>query len=72
MKSWQEQKDMIEAEIAKFPATFKLRAFPGEEFFIKASDSFVQDDGEIQLYVHGPHGALARGTATELRKEIVK
>ena len=72
MKSWQEQQELIAAAISRFPPTFKLRAFPGEEFWIKPSDCFVQDDGQVQLYVHGPKGALARGLEAELRREIVK
>lgn len=63
------------AAIKTFPATFQLRAFPGETFRIGASSSYVNDSGTLMLYTEiqkdGKWLSFAKGTISELQKEIV-
>jgi len=64
--------------IAQFPATFGLRAFPGEVFQISVRDSYESDfpkPGTIYLYTQRKDGdrwlSFAKGTPQELRAEVV-
>ncbi len=70
-----EKMQAIRKEIAKFPAEFSLRAFPGEKFKIVESQSYMED-GKILLYVYGFRNgewlAFAKGTPEELQAQIVK
>jgi hypothetical protein len=65
----------INAAIAQFPATFGLRAYPGETFRIGIAQSYINDAGEIMLYTQrqtaGEWLDFAKGTAHELRLELV-
>ena len=67
--------DKIKAAIARFPATFGLRAFPGNLFRIGERESYVSTGGAVMLYtqrlVDGRWQDFAKGTEAELRREIV-
>jgi hypothetical protein len=72
--------EQVEQAMAEFPKEFGLRGFPGKVFSISASASYVNAEG-VQLYVHikdekaAPDrcwSAWAKGTARELRSQIVK
>lgn len=64
----------IQDEIAKFPAKFGLRAFPGDTFQISPAASF-KSGNQILLYVYIQQGngwaAFSKGTPAELRSQIV-
>jgi len=70
-----EAKQMVAEAAAGFPATFGLRAFPGDTFRVSLAHSYVNDSGQVQLYTEVRKGnewlSFAKGTAHELRKEIV-
>lgn len=67
----------IQAAIEKFPALFGLRAFPGKIFRISRIHSYISENRVI-LYteVRDADGvrfwSFAKGTAAELRPEIVE
>lgn len=64
----------IEILADTFPATFGLRAFPGKVFKIGRQSSYISE-GRVILYTQVQDGDrwldFAKGTASELRKEIV-
>lgn len=64
-----------EQVIARFPATFGLRAFPGKTFRISAQASYVNDSGTLQLYTQvlrdGQWLDFAKDSEKELRAELV-
>ena len=68
--------DRVKAEAAKFPATFGLRAFPGQKCTINESASY-ESRGEVLLYTFtvptdGSKGlAFAKGTPRELLREVL-
>jgi hypothetical protein len=68
------EKKLAEA-VASFPATFGLRAFPGDVFRVGPHSSYVNDSGEPTLYTEVRRGdqwlSFAKGTPAELRCEIV-
>lgn len=68
------QQKLAEA-IASFPATFGLRAFPGDTFRVSTPSSYVNDSGEPTLYTEVKRGerwlSFAKGTPAELRREII-
>ena len=60
----------IRDEIAKFPETFGLRAFPGDRFSLNESASYVSC-GTLMLYVFTDEGqAFCKGTPAELQREV--
>ena len=60
----------IRDEIAKFPETFGLRAFPGDRFSLNESASYVSG-GTTMLYVFTAEGlAFCKGTPAELRRVV--
>jgi hypothetical protein len=77
-----DQQQIIDRLIATFPATFGLRAFPGKIFRISASASYFPsfddtDPNKALLYTqlqlpNGEWSDWAKGTAPELRAQIVK
>lgn len=78
--SWSEQGPAVTAAIARFPATFGLRAFPGKTFKISAGASYFGDgeNGEPILYTYVFNEgegkgwmACAKGTESELRGQMV-
>ena len=71
---YQEQQKQLDAAIARFPATFGLRAFPGRTFRIEPAASWFGDNGPV-LYVYaldssGSWLAFSKGSEAELKKEI--
>lgn len=68
-----------QAAIAKFPAEFGLRAFPGERFKISPQASYFSDypaPNTLYLYTYiqksdGGWSSFSKGTANELRGQIV-
>lgn len=78
MKSVQENETAVKAAMAEFPATFGLRAFPGDVFRIGERQSYVNDSGVVMLYTQRYDVTreqwmdFAKGTAGELRREVVK
>lgn len=73
---WTEQRRMVEAAAAEFPAEFGLRAFPAERFRINIADSYVNDDLTVMLYLGIKKAdqwpAFGKGTIAELKREITK
>ena len=79
-----EEKTMIEKAASAFPAEYGLRAFPGRRFRISIEDSYLAyESGDDQppvilLYTHvfsderGEWLAFAKGTPSELRKEVTE
>lgn len=65
---------LVRAEIAKLPATFGLRAYPGHVFRVSEHDSYINDFGVMMLYTEindcGKWKSFAKGTAVELKAEI--
>lgn len=70
----------IRDEIAKFPAVFGLRTFPGDVFRISEASSFETTDRKgnpvIQLYTErlcpdGTWRSFCKGTPRELRWVVV-
>jgi hypothetical protein len=79
----EQAREMVDQAIAEFPETFGLRAFPGDVFKLSSQASYVNDGGQVQLYTmikkedaKSPTGycwlSFAKGTANELRREIVR
>jgi hypothetical protein len=75
--SFSEERELIEAAIARFPAEFKLPGLkPGQKARISKMASFVDDSGGLQLYtqVYFPDRDAwldyARGTESELRSNM--
>ncbi len=65
-------REKIAEAAAQFPERFGLRSFPGGLFTINESASYVDSDGEVQLYVYTDRGAaFAKGTVEELRAVAV-
>ena len=69
-------RDRVTDAAIDFPAAFGLRDFPGQTFSIMLADSFVGNDGSVQLYVYaelddGSWRAFARGTPEELWAQVV-
>jgi len=57
---------------AQFPEVFGLRSFPGGLFRINVRSSYVDSNGELQLYVYTDRGAaFAKATVEELRGLVV-
>jgi hypothetical protein len=70
--------DPIAAEIANFPPTFGLRAYPGDVFRISRTASYFSDYpalGTLYLYTQVRRGDqwldFCKGTSAELRAQIV-
>lgn len=68
------QENRIKTEIAKFPAEFGMRAYPGERFKISFTASYFSDS-TLYLYTVVKRGdawaSFCKGTASELRGQIV-
>jgi hypothetical protein len=65
------ERDLIQAAVARFPATFGLKAFPGEVFHIREAQSFLDGQGRVMLYLYTSKGqAFCKGTEAELRKAL--
>jgi hypothetical protein len=47
---WSNDQAKVENAIAKFPATFRLKAFPGDLFRISCNASYVNDNNVVMLY----------------------
>lgn len=74
MKTRNQEQTEIAATIATFPATFGMHAFPGDTFRISPSSSYFTE-GTMMLYTErltsNEHwSSFAKGTASELRREI--
>ena len=74
MIGYNEQKQMVDAAMAQFPATFGLAAFPGDTFRISRGSSYVNDSRVVMLYterlVNGEWESFVKGTVSELLKSI--
>lgn len=69
--------ERIKKAAAKFPEIFGLRGFPAGTFRISLRSSYVDGNGEIQLYTqslqnNGQWLDFAKGTEEELLREIVE
>jgi hypothetical protein len=66
--------EKIRAAIARFPATFGLRGFPGDVFRLSPTASYINDSGRVTLYTQRKDGTqwldFAKGTESELRREV--
>lgn len=75
--TYQEEQNLVKAEIAKFPKEFGLRAFRGKRFMIHDSASFYSQTYGVQLYafIWDPEAsrweAFCKGTPEELRREVI-
>jgi hypothetical protein len=69
-----EDRRKLEDAIQMFPATFKLRAFPGELFRISRDSSYISE-GKVMLYTQIQKGNdwldFDKGTVSELRAEVI-
>jgi len=70
--------ERVFAAIAKFPKRFGLRGFPGDVFRCSATDSYVNDDGIVTIYLErlSPQResfwlAHSKGTEVEIQREII-
>lgn len=74
MNAHEEDKKKVEAAVTQFPATFGLKAFPGDVFRVSAQSSYMSS-GNVMLYteIHKGDGWLsfAKGTVSELKGEVV-
>lgn len=65
----------VDRECAQFPATFGLRAFPGEMFRVSRADSFVSW-GRVLVYTERLAGdrwvSFAKGAPEELRAQLTR
>lgn len=65
--------EKIRAAIARFPATFGLRGFPGDVFRLSPAASYV-DGQRVVLYTQRKDGNqwldFAKGSESELRREV--
>ena len=65
--------EKIRAAIARFPATFGLRGFPGDVFRISPTASYVSG-GRVLLYTQRKDGNqwldFSKGGESELRREV--
>jgi len=65
--------EQIRAAIARFPATFGLRGFPGDVFRISPTSSYVSG-GRVMLYTERKDNDdwldFSKGTESELRGEV--
>lgn len=71
------ESDELTKQIAEFPETFRLRAFPRSTFRINPAKSFHQPPQAPQLVVEIQRPGqgwldFSKGTADELRAELVK
>ncbi len=71
---WQQEQELLNETIARFPETFGLRNFPGVTFAISRGESFVNGAGEVMIYLVVKDGerweAFAKGWEQELRANI--
>jgi|HubBroStandDraft_6_1064221.scaffolds.fasta_scaffold90155_5 hypothetical protein len=80
MKTWEQEKEMVTEAAKSFPATFGLRAFPGDTFRISLTSSYVSGE-TVYLYTEIRKGkagsggekwlSFAKGTSRELKAELV-
>ena len=74
---WKLEEQKTAEAVASFPATFGLRAFPGDTFRASLSSSYMGFDQVVQVYTErlcedGVWKSFAKGTAQELKLEVVK
>lgn len=66
----------IREAMATLPATFGLRAFPGDVFRVCEQTSYVNDSDVLMLYTEVLRGDkwldFAKGTVRELTREVVQ
>lgn len=74
MNSYETDKQRVSEAADRFPATFGLRAFPGDTFTILRQASYVSE-GQVMLYTgilkDGRYLAFAKGTPEELQANVV-
>jgi hypothetical protein len=72
--SYAEQDQAVRAAIAELPEEFGLRAFPGERFRPLRMESYVNNHGQVLVYIgivkDGQLRAFAKDTVAALRREI--
>lgn len=73
-RTWEDEALEIREAIARFPATFKLAAYPEETFRISETASYFSGD-TLLLYTEIKHAgetwhSFCKGTEQELRKQI--
>lgn len=65
----------IDEAISIFPRTFRLRGHPGRVFEISRGASYLNDAGQVMLYVYVQDGsgwqAFAKGTVAELMAAVL-
>jgi len=71
----QAAQDHIARAAAEFPATFGLRAFPGDTFRVSIGSSYINGSGLIMLYTEimghdGSWRVFAKGTPEELKAQL--
>lgn len=66
--------EKIRTAIARFPATFGLRGFPGDVFRLSPTSSYIADNKRVMLYTQRKDGNkwldFAKGTESELRGQV--
>lgn len=75
----EQEQALVKELMAKFPAEFGLRSFPGDRFRISARDSYWScEEGAVLLYteIYIPATqkwlSFAKGTVSELTANIVR
>lgn len=72
---YEEAKAAVAEAVAGFPGTFGLRAYPGDTFRVCPRASYVSGDRVLlytQRLVRGEWLDFAKGTADELRRQLVR
>jgi hypothetical protein len=74
-RTWETDQQRIEKAASSFPVLFGLRGFPGKEFRIEHSASYISE-GLVYLYVYvlnaGGWESFCKGTPTELTPQLVR
>jgi hypothetical protein len=75
--NYQEEKGLVRAWLESFPATFGLRAFPGDTFKLCPRASYYSTRFGVQLYVlrqrdNGDWLEFAKSTPQELTSNITR
>jgi hypothetical protein len=75
MNSYEQDQKLVQDAAALFPATFGLRAFPGDTFRIGLRSSYTSGS-QVMLYTErlaadGRWQSFAKGTPAELQAEVI-
>lgn len=76
MLGYEEQKQMVATAVAQLPEEFGLRAFPGERFRPLLHESYVNNHGEVLVYIGIVKGekclAFDKDTVRRIQREMTR